>query len=321
MSIVAAREAFELKAAHLAKATIYLSSQTHHSLAKALRILGLSECITREIPVDERFRMDAGALERTIVSDRKAGLRPWLVVGTAGTTDIGAVDPLVDLGAIAARHGCWFHIDAAYGGFFVLCDEGREILRGLDDSHSIIMDPHKSLFLPFGLGAALVKDKGLLFKAHYYKASYLQDAQHPDQAPSPCDYSPELTRPFRALRLWLPLKLFGLAPFRAALSEKLHLARYFYERIHEIPGFEVGPYPDLSIVGYRYVPKHGDADAFNARLAQSILRDGRLFISTTRLDGKYMLRAAILNFRTHLDTIDLALDILAHEAKRLEQQT
>jgi glutamate/tyrosine decarboxylase-like PLP-dependent enzyme len=137
---------------------------------------------------------------------------------------------------------------------------------------------------------------------------------------SPADLSPELTKHFRGLRLWLPLKLFGMAPFRAALAEKIELARYFYHKIQEIDGFEVGPYPDLSVVTYRYVPAHGDADQFNQRLIQEVVRDGRIFISSTQLDGKFVLRLAVLNFRTHLEAIDLTLEILAEKVKQLAEE-
>jgi len=137
---------------------------------------------------------------------------------------------------------------------------------------------------------------------------------------SPAELSPELTKHFRGLCVWLPLKLFGLAPFRAALSEKMQLARYFHEKIQLIDGFEVGPYPDLSVVTYRYLPGRGDADAFNERLVKKIQEDSRIFISSTRIDGKFILRLAISSFRTHLADIDEALDVLEWSAKQLAEE-
>jgi glutamate/tyrosine decarboxylase-like PLP-dependent enzyme len=134
---------------------------------------------------------------------------------------------------------------------------------------------------------------------------------------SPADLSPELTKHFRGLRLWLPLTLLGVAPFRAALSEKIQLARYFHEQIQKVDGFEVGPRPDLSVVTYRYLPARGDADAFNQRLTQAIQKDGRIYISSTRLDGKLVLRLAVSCFRTHLDEIDETLDILSRTTRQL----
>ncbi|MGH8168406.1 MAG: pyridoxal phosphate-dependent decarboxylase family protein, partial [Woeseiaceae bacterium] len=178
------------------------------------------------------------------------------------------------------------------------------------------IDPHKGLFLPFGSGALLVRDRNRLAQANRYHANYMQDAVRPDVELSPADLSPELSRPFRGLRLWLPLKLFGLAPFRAALEEKLLLARHFHARLCELPNWEVGPEPDLSVVTYRYVPERGDADEFNRRLATAVQNDGRIFISSTQLDGRFTLRLAVLHFRAHLEQVELALELLetyAHE--------
>jgi glutamate/tyrosine decarboxylase-like PLP-dependent enzyme len=180
------------------------------------------------------------------------------------------------------------------------------------------MDPHKTLFLPYGSGAILVRDRGKLLGSHHYTANYMQDALSATDELSPADLSPELTKHFRGLRLWMPLLLHGLAPFRAALEEKLLLARYFHERISDRPGFEVGPYPDLSVVTFRYRPASGDADAFNKKLVEAIHRDGRVFLSSTVLDGRFTLRLAVVSFRVHLETIDLALEILDHEVRRLE---
>ena len=149
----------------------------------------------------------------------------------------------------------------------------------------------------------------------------MQDAHGKLDELSPAELSPELTKHFRGLRLWLPLKLFGVAPFRAALSEKIHLARYFHQKLQESEGFEVGPYPDLSVVTYRFRPRRGDADAFNRRLVKKIQEDGRLYISSTQLDGRFTLRLAISSFRTHLEHIDEALDILQTSARHILQNS
>ena len=258
--------------------------------------------------------MDAAVLEEMIRSDRDNGLKPWLVVASAGTTDSGAVDPLLQISAICREQQCWFHVDAAYGGFFVLCEEGREALPGLGNADSIVMDPHKGLFLPYGSGAVLVRDEELLARAHRYQADYMQDATRPEGGYSPADLSAELSRPFRGLRLWLPLKLFGLAPFRAALAEKLWLARYFHERVSELPGFESGPFPDLSVVTFRYCPPGVDAEAANRHLLAAVHDDGRIFISSTQINGVFTLRVAILHFRTHRREVDYLLDLLARES-------
>jgi len=318
VAVVTAREAHELKAADIPKTVVYLTGEAHHSLTKALRIAGLRECVLRRVETDGGFRMRPDALEALIESDKAAGLKPWMIIASAGTIT-GAVDPLPAIGDIASSHGLWFHVDGAYGGFFTICDEGKKILSGIDRADSIVMDPHKGLFLPYGCGAVLIKDRTKLQAAHSYQADYMQDVEEAHDEYSPADHSPELTRHFRGMRMWLPLKLFGVKPFRACLQEKLLLARHFYEEIQKLEGFEVGPYPDLSIVTYRYKPKRGDANEFNKRLVEEIRRDGRVFITSTMIDGKFTLRLAVLCFRTHLDTIETALEVLREKSTALSR--
>lgn len=317
-AVVAAREARGIAGDRISTAVVYLTAQTHHSVNKALRIAGLNQCVRRFIPVDDHYRLETAALLQAIVADKQMGLNPWLVIGTAGTTNTGAVDPLPEIAQIAQAYGLWLHVDGAYGAFFALCDEGRQKLAGMEQSDSIIMDPHKTLFLPYGTGAVLVKDGRNLYNAFAADAAYMQDGAENDVI-SPADLSPELTRHFRGLRLWLPLKLVGAAPFRAALAEKLFLAQYFYERLQEIDGFEVGPPPDLAVVTYRYVPRRGDANEFNERLMQALLADGRIFISSTRLGDKFVLRTAVGVYRTHLDSVEQALAVLEETARKLEE--
>jgi glutamate/tyrosine decarboxylase-like PLP-dependent enzyme len=316
--IVTAREAMKIRARDIPIAAIYHTGQVHHCVDKALRVAGLAECPRRVVSMDRNHRMQAPALASMLQADRAAGLNPWLVVASAGTTDTGAVDPLPEIAETARAAGAWLHLDAAYGGFFRLCEEGREVLQGMELADSIVMDPHKGLFLPYGSGAVLVRDVHQLAGAHSYQADYMQDARADGAGYSPADLSAELSRPFRGLRLWLPLKLFGLQPFRAALAEKIWLARYFHQRLAALPRFEVGPRPDLSVVTYRYLPRTGDADAFNRRLLQGVLEDGRVFISSTRIAGRFTLRLAVLHFRTHRDTIDYLLDLLPRLAEKLE---
>ena len=318
IAVITAREAHGLRCADIPKAVVYLTTQAHHSLEKALRIAGLGECVLRRVATDARHRMTPASLLEAIAEDRAAGLRPWLVLAAAGSTDTGAIDPLEPIGRIAAAEGLWYHVDAAYGGFFLLCPEIRERLRGLELSDSVVMDPHKSLFLPYGLGAVLIREGASLARAHHYHADYMQDAlaNAPD-ADSPADLSPELSKHFRGPRLWLPLLLYGVAPFRACLEEKLCLTRYFHERVRSL-GFEVGPEPELTVSTYRWLPQQGDPDSFNEALVRAIHQDGRVFISSTRLGGHYYLRLAVLSFRTHLDSIELTLQVLAEKVAALE---
>lgn len=320
-AIVTARDAMEIGALQVPDACVYLTRQAHHCVDKALRVAGLGEARLRYVPMDAVHRMNTTELAGMVKADRDHGLQPFMVVGSAGTTDTGAIDPLVEIAEVARRHGLWFHLDAAYGGFFLLCAAGRDALQGVELADSIVMDPHKGLFLPYGSGAVIVKDVRLLARAHAYQADYMQDAKHPGEHYSPAELSAELSRPFRGLRLWLPLRLFGLQPFRAALAEKMGLARYFHRQLGQRDGWEVGPAPDLSVVTYRYLPRHGDADAFNRSILQAVHNDGRVFITSTQLDGRYTLRLAVLNFRTHLEHIDYLLDLLDATVERLAQSS
>lgn len=318
-AIVTAREACGVRSADVAQSCIYFTAQVHHCITKAIGIAGLREAHQRIVPMDDRYRLDANELERMVAADRNNGLRPWLVIASAGTTDTGAIDPLGRLADISRDHDLWLHVDAAYGGCFLLLDEGKDRLAGIERSDSVVIDPHKGFFLPYGSGAVLVRDESRLAQAFAYEANYMQDAAAAESVPSPATLSPELTRPFRGLRLWFPLKLTGLAPLRAALEEKMLLARYFHERIAELEGFEAGPAPDLSVATYRYVPARGDANEFNRRLCEAIQRDGEIFISSTTLNGRYILRLAVLNFRTHLNHIERLLELLEHHARRLDR--
>jgi glutamate/tyrosine decarboxylase-like PLP-dependent enzyme len=320
IGIVTARDACGVKARDYEKLVAYLTHQTHHSLEKALRLAGLGEAVERLVPVDSSYRMDPEALEKAIRKDKREGLIPWLITASAGTTDTGVVDPFPAIGDIAEKYDLWLHIDGAYGAFFALCEEGRKVLEGMDRSHSIIMDPHKGLFLPYGSGAVLVKDRQKLLDSHTYTASYMQDTLAVQDELSPADLSPELTKHFRGLRLWLPLMLHGIAPFRAALEEKLWLARYFHQEMQAVAGFEVGPYPDLSVVTFRYVPREGDPNEFNRRLTEEITRDGRILLSSTILEDRFVLRLTVLCFRSHLDTIDMVIEILKEKVQLLEEQ-
>ena len=318
-AIVTAREIMEIRARDVEKSCVYITADTHHCIDKSLRAAGLAECNKRLVPMDEKFRMDSFALQRLILEDKAAGLRPWLIVASAGTTDTGAVDPIERIADLAAQHDIWLHVDAAYGGFFLLCEEGRQVLRGLDRAHSVVLDPHKGMFLPYGSGAVLVRDVTWLARSQSFAADYMQDAKTAGDEYSPADLSLELTRPFRGLRFWLPLKLFGLAPFRAALAEKIWLARYFYTQLDKTPGWEMGPFPELSVVTFRYVPQQGDADILNERLVEAVRMDGKVFISSTQINGKFVLRLAILHFRTHLDKVNYVLDFLVRKATEFAQ--
>jgi len=320
IGIVTAREASGIKAKDIEKSVIYLTELVHHSIKKSIKVAGLGEANIRHVRMDEKFRMVPKDLNYHIISDKKNGLIPLLVVSSAGTTDVGSIDPLDDISEICRANNIWHHIDGAYGGFFVLSDIVKDALKGIEKSDSLVMDPHKGLFNPYGIGSIIVRDKEAMFNAHHLDAKYLQDAVKYQSEVSPNDLSPEMTKHFRAMRMWLPLKLAGLNAFKSALNEKILLARYFYEKISSIDGFEVGPYPDLSIVTYRYIPQKGDPNVFNERLVRKVQLDGRVFISSTTLNNNFTLRMAILSYRTHIDIIDNAIEILKEKVKELENE-
>lgn len=319
IAVVTAREAHNIKAKYLERSVIYLSEQTHHSMQKAFRIAGLGEAQFRYIDLDEGLRLSPVALENAILEDKTNGLQPFFINASCGTTNTGAIDPMEPIAAIAQRHKLWFHVDAAYGGFFKLVPELQDKFKGMEQADSVTLDPHKTLFLPFGTGTVLIKNSEKVIKAYYWLADYMQDTVDANQQISPADVSPELTKHFRGMRLWLPLKLFGLKPFRAALEEKLLLTRYFYKEMNQLSGFETGPEPELSVAMFRYLPDDKDANVFNEQLIRAIQMDGRIFLSSTTIYGVYWIRVAIVIFRTHLEQIDLLLSIIKEKVRELEE--
>lgn len=317
IAMVTARDQYQLNRHNIHQAVIYTTEQVHHCVHKAVRIAGLAECVARTVPMDKSYRMDVTLLANMIQDDLQAGLRPFMLIGSAGTTDTGAVDPLDAMADLAEQHRIWFHIDAAYGGFFNLLDQCKPLLKGIERSDSLAIDPHKGLFLPYGTGAALFKNVQAVLDSHHYRAHYMQDAFDIESDElNPCDLSPELTKHFRGPRMWVPLHLHGLLPFKAALEEKILLCRYFYREIQQL-GFEVSPYPMLSITIFRYVPPFDDPNAFNNRLVEALHADGRVFFSSTRIDGIVWIRCAVLGFRTHRKIVDKGIKMIQEVLDRL----
>ena len=318
VAVVTAREARHVSAAYVPRTVVYTTEQAHHCVEKSLGVAGLREVIRRDVPMDARFRMDAKALRHQVRRDRRQGLRPWMVVAAAGSTDVGAVDPLEEVADVAAQEDLWYHVDGAYGAFFALTEEARPVLAGMERADSLVLDPHKGLFVPYGLGAVLVRRDQDLVQAHAFDAAYLQDGVDPEDAGAgaPATRSPELSRHWRGLRLWLPLQLHGVAPFRAALEEKLLLTHYFQGKAAR-RGFEVGPEPVLSLAIFRWVPQEGDANEFNRALVRRIHEDGRTFVTSTSVNGTVYLRMCILSMRTHREHVDESLDLLRAAVDKL----
>lgn len=315
-AIVTARK--HLLDADISRGVMYASNQTHHSLMKSAMLAGISEHNIRLLEVDQNFRAVPERFEEAIKADLQKGLKPFLLIGNAGTTNTGAIDPLVALAGISRKYSLWYHIDGAYGGFFNLCDEGKRKLHGIALSDSIVLDPHKGLFVPYGCGSLLVKEGELLRRAHMLTADYMQDQFTPEGETNFTDYSPELSRSFRGLKVWLPLKLYGVQAFRENLTEKLRLAQWLYHRFLEEPGFECLAVPDLSVVVFRYRPKRGNVGEFNRRMLKHINDSGNLFLSSTLLNGEFVIRACVLSFRTHQAEVEEAFEVVKAAAREVE---
>lgn len=290
---------------HFDDGTVYLTKHTHHSVAKSARLAGLRNDQLRLVRVDPNLRMDPDALEKMVSDDRKAGLKPFLVVASAGTTDTGTVDDLGAIDRIAKNHDIWMHTDGAYGGFFQLTSRGQQRMSGIEGSDSIALDPHKGLSIPFGVGALVVRDENLLIDANYGRAAYLNHDETHQGMRDISSLGPELTRPFRGLSLWLPLQLHGVGPFREALDESLDLAEHAYKRLSMIEGVRAPWAPDLSVVAIGF-----DDDAAGAGAMREVNADRRVHLSSTLVEDRFVLRFAILNRRTTTDHVDYAIDII-----------
>jgi aromatic-L-amino-acid decarboxylase len=283
--------------------TIYVDDQVHHSIIKAAALAGFPRRAIRVIPTSTDLRMDLDALDDAIHQDQN----PFLVVASAGTTNTGAVDDLDAIAGIAEDRNLWLHVDAAYGGFFQLTDRGKHKLNGIERADSITLDPHKGMFLPYGSGCLIVREGAHLREAHAEGAEYLQDL--PDVGlPNYAEYSPELSRAFRGLRLWLPLQLHGAQAFQHALDEKLDLAGLAYDRLRKTDLFDLPWEPELSVVAFH----HPDGP----RILNDVNASKRVFLSSTTIRDRHTLRIAILSHRTHRDRVDEAVDLLEKAARR-----
>ncbi|MCP5181817.1 MAG: aminotransferase class I/II-fold pyridoxal phosphate-dependent enzyme [Pseudomonadales bacterium] len=292
---------------------IYASDQAHLCVQKAARLAGFARDRVRVIPADAQFRLPLAALAAAVTADRARGLDPFLIVANAGTTNTGAVDPLPELAAFAAGENMWLHVDAAYGGFFRLTARGQQMLKGIEQADSIVLDPHKTLFLPYGTGALLVRDARRLHQAHSATADYLPPLGDPELVTDFSDVSPELTRPFRALKVWLPMKLHGVGAFRETLDEKLDLVRYLHDCLAAMPAVEILAAPQLSVLAFALRHDGGDPGETNRRtrdVMTAINARQRVMLTGTMLGNRFAIRVAIVSYRTHRDRVDLLLEDL-----------
>ena len=287
--------------------TMYVSAEVHHSVAKSARIAGLPRDSVRVVATDDALRMDPSSLRQAIAEDRTRGRTPFLVVASAGTINIGAIDPLADIAQVAEEEQLWFHVDGAYGGFFQLTERGRRALQGIELADSITLDPHKGMFLPYGTGCLLARDAEALRQAHEVQAHYLPRPSDDPGLPDFSSFSPELTRDFRGLRLWLPLHLHGVDAFVRALDEKLDLARFVHDQLDALPELEVPWPPQLSLVAFR--PRNGtteDAESLLDRINSS----GRVWLSSAPIRGNTYVRICILSHRSHPERIREAVELI-----------
>jgi aromatic-L-amino-acid decarboxylase len=299
---------------------IYLTSQTHYSVAKAALLAGFPERCLRMVPVDSNWRMDPAALQSMIEADRAVGLQPFLVAATAGTTNTGAVDPLEAIADVVESEKLWLHVDGAYGGFFMLTEAGRKTLAGIERADSITLDPHKGLCLPYGTGALITRNLDALKRTYSARCEYLPAMNDVEGETDFCGLSPELSRDWRGLRIWLPLKMHGAAPFRENLDEKLALARQAELALRNMPNIEVVAAPQLSVTVFRLVvPGRSpeELDAINQRFLEAVTRRQRILLSSTRLNGRFSLRLALLSFRTHEDRLMEGLEDIRDAAREV----
>ena len=313
-AVVAARE--YAKTDDLRLLTCYTTAQTHSSVVKSVRTAGLRPEQVQVVPHDARFRISLPELEAAIARDLAAGRRPFLIVANGGCTPVGAVDPLEELARLRDEHGIWLHVDGAYGGAFVLTERGRRVLNGIALADSVTLDPHKGLFLPYGTGAILVRKRAHLREAFTVKASYLPDPDtHPDHWDF-ADLGPELSRPARGLRIWLPLKMHGAEAFREQLNEKLDLAAVACERIAALPHVRIVARPDLSLFAFRVEPPGRDGDRSTRAVLSAVGRRRRVLITGARVREAgsehevFVGRVCVLSFRTHAERIDALIEDL-----------
>ncbi|MEX2276158.1 MAG: pyridoxal-dependent decarboxylase [Actinomycetota bacterium] len=306
---------------------MYMSAETHVVSQRAVDMLGLGWDAMRVVPVDDRFRIRVAALHEAIAADRAAGVRPVAVVGSAGTVATGAIDPLDELADLCASEDVWFHVDAAYGGPAVLAEDLRPAFDGIERADSIAFDPHKWLYTPHSGGCVLLRDPDLLRGSFDAEPSYIhQDKERTGAGVDLARIGPQFSRSFWALKVWVSLLAHGRRAYAARISHDAQLARYLGARVLEREGFELVTPVSLSICCFRYVPpelaqdsgREEYLDALNERIMTELQLDGRAYCSNAVLDGRFVLRACIVNFRTEAHHLDAMLDVASELGDRLD---
>ena len=310
-AFVAAREA----AGHPDRASVYMSDQSHSAHIRAARIIGVKPERIRLLPSDERFRLDIEALSRAVAEDRAAGLHPVAVCANAGAVSTGAIDPLEEMADFCEAQGVWLHVDAAYGGFASVTERGKKLLGGMNRADSIGMDAHKWFFQPYEAGTLLVKDLSTLEKAFAVRHDILQDTIWGANHPNISDRGLQLSRSFRALKVWMSVQTFGMAAFRRAVSKGMELAERAEAYVRESQVLEMLTPVSLGIVCFRVNP--GDAgldekalEEINRTVLARIFWDDKAFVSSTLLHGKFALRFCIINHTTAWDDVRETLEAI-----------
>jgi aromatic-L-amino-acid decarboxylase len=309
------------------KLRAYCSNETHTWIQKAADISGIGTTSIRWIPTDRHFRVDVGALRRQIKDDAAAGDLPFLVVGTAGTVSTGAVDPLPEIASLCREHGLWFHLDGAYGGLAAAVPEAPEDLRALGQADSLAVDPHKWLYAPLEAGCALVRDPETLRAAFAYHPPYYH---FDEDATNYFDYGPQNSRGFRALKVWLALNHVGASGYRKMIADDIRLSQAMAESIRRHTELQLVT-QSLSITTFRYVPSdlrtrlqeeqvERHLDALNRELLDRLQRGGETFVSNAVVDGRYLLRACIVNFHTAQADVEAVPEIVARIGRRVDSE-
>jgi aromatic-L-amino-acid decarboxylase len=323
VAIAAAREALGLgvreegmSGRDVPRLRVYASQEVHSSIDKAGITLGIGMAGTRKIPTDDAFRMDPAALERAIEEDRAAGIRPLAVVATVGTTSTSSIDPVPAIADVCARQGVWLHVDAAYGGSAALAPELRYVLDGAERADSLVVNPHKWMFVPVDCSVLYARRPEVIRRAFSLVPEYLITPEG-ESVTNLMDYGPALGKRFRALKLWMVLRYFGAEGMAARIREHVRLARAFAGWVRDEPGWEVMAPVPFSLVVFRHAPPGMDgaeADAHNERLMAAVNASGRAFVSHTRVRGRLALRLAVGNLRTEEAHVRAAWDLLRHAA-------
>lgn len=301
---------------------VYASDEVHNCVDKAVDLLGIGRRQLRIVPTDEGFRIRMDALRDAIAADRKAGLQPAIVVGNAGSVNTGVVDPLDELADLCAREELWFHADGAYGAMACVSPKLRPLFAGLERADSVAADPHKWLYMPYEAGASLVREPGRLAEAFRRPAAYLvHDPDSPVTGPVLFnERGPELSRGFKALKVWMGLRRHGRKGYAAAVEHDVALARFLADEVREREDFELLAEPGLSIVNFRYRPgemEDSAADRLNRQIANRLVGSGAFFLAPTLVRGRTSLRVAIVNFRTSEDDLRALLEEAARVGREI----